>query len=96
MQTLIDRFIDRVVPRMIEWDQGHDFIEDGATVIEIAWYRHNESWFLHAAITDAADKVETPGEVEINCNMNGQSLKDTLALDVQKQLNELLAQMQAS
>ena len=35
MQHLFDRVIVQVVPRMIEWDQGHDFVEDGETVVEI-------------------------------------------------------------
>jgi hypothetical protein len=95
MQHLFDRVIDQVVPRMIEWDQGHDFVEDGETVVEIMWYRSNESWFLRAVITEAADKVETLGEIEINCDVNDSSLGEVLAAAVNKELNDLLVKLQA-
>lgn len=92
-EVMIDRFLIRAVPRMIEWDQGHDWIVDGDQRLEIAWFRNGSDWTVWSAAESGDKRAECDGDVTIHCPGRGKQLNQSLMSEVAEQLQERCAQL---
>lgn len=92
-EAMIDRFLIRAVPRMVEWDQGHDWIVDGDNRLEIAWFRNGSDWTFWSAAETADKRAESAEDIVIHCSARGKQLNQALMADVAAQLQERCQQL---